>query len=62
VEENQSPEAAFAEFENRIARSRSLSKSFGLRRIPRGNALRFMIVISLLLWAGIVLALVHFFA
>jgi hypothetical protein len=62
VEENQSPEAAFAEFENRIARSSSASKRFGLRRIPRGNALRLMIAISLLLWAGIVLALIRFFA
>jgi hypothetical protein len=61
VEENRSPEAAFAEFENRISRSSAASKSFGLRRIPRGNALRLMIAVSLLIWAGILLALIRFF-
>jgi hypothetical protein len=62
VEENGSPEAAYAEFENQIARPRSLSKRLGSRRIRRGSALRLMIVVSLLIWAGILLALIRFFA
>jgi hypothetical protein len=62
VEENRSTEAAFREFENRIAQSRVGSKRFGLQRIPRGNALRLMIIASLVIWAAIVLALIRFFA
>jgi len=62
VEENQSPDAAFAEFEDQIARSRPVPKRLGVPRIPRGNALRLMIAVSLLLWAVIVLALVRYFA
>jgi hypothetical protein len=59
VKDDRSPEAAFAEFENRIAGSSDASKR---RRVPRGYALRLMIAVSLLIWAAIVLAFIRFFA
>jgi hypothetical protein len=62
LKDNRSPEVVFPEFENVIGHSRFGVRRKALRRLPAGTALRLMIIVSLLIWAGLVGLFVHFFA
>jgi hypothetical protein len=62
LKDSQSSDAVLPQFENVIVTSRFGSRPRVLRRLPPGAALRVMIALSLLIWAGLVGLFFHFFA
>jgi hypothetical protein len=62
LKDNRSPEVVFPEFKNVAGHARFGIRHGVIRRLPAGAALRLMIVVSLLIWAGLVGLFIHFFA